>query len=279
MMSKSSNHENPSKIKVQTMEGYKLTEVGVIPEDWELVPLVEIAQIATGTTPPTNDRANYGDKFLFAGPSDLGKTKWIVNTEKKLSSKGFALARKFPEKSILFTCIGSTIGKAGMASTELTSNQQINAVFPNENYTSEYLYYQLNLLSKFIKRQAGEQAVPLINKTKFGEFQIPLPPTKAEQTAIATALSDMDALIEGLEKLLVKKRNIKQGAMQRCLNPDFKDFQDDPDFKKSSNQNNQWEVKTLGEICEIKKGQLITNNTRVNGEIPVIAGGKTPAYY
>jgi type I restriction enzyme, S subunit len=186
-------------------------------EGWEVKKLGEIALIATGNTPPTSDRSNYGDEYLFVSPADLGSTKWIIDSEKKLSQKGFNISRKFPKNSILFTCIGSTIGKTGMANRELTSNQQINAVFPSETFSSSFLYYQLNYLSPKIKSLAGEQAVPLINKTQFSETNIPLPSTLIEQENIATILSDMDAEITALEERLEKTRTLKSGMMHELL--------------------------------------------------------------
>src|SRR5947209_5778319 len=105
--------------------GYKETDVGVIPEEWEVKSLADAATIATGNTPPTSVSANYGDEYSFVSPADLGEHKYICDTEKKLSTKGFAISRRFPPRSILFTCIGSTIGKCGIAQIELTSNQQI----------------------------------------------------------------------------------------------------------------------------------------------------------
>ncbi|MCC2638436.1 MAG: restriction modification system specificity domain protein [Moraxellaceae bacterium] len=200
----------------QLKVGYKLSEVGLIPEDWEVKSLAEITVISTGSTPPTRDSSNYGDDFLFVSPADLGQEKYIKKTGKMLSEKGFSGSRKFPENSILFTCIGSTIGKCGLAGIELTSNQQINAVFPNQSFSSEYLYYELCFISPRIKSMAGEQAVPLINKSQFGRELVRLP-NKHEQRAIATALSDMDALISGLDQLIAKKRDIKQAAMQQLL--------------------------------------------------------------
>lgn len=222
---------------MEVKKGCKQTEVGVIPSGWKVRKLGEVAHVATGNTPPTRDSSNYGEDFLFVSPADLGKGKYITNTEKKLSKKGFDISRKFPANSILFTCIGSTIGKSGVSPKELTSNQQINAIFPDDSFSIDYLFYALNLLSPKIKSLAGEQAVPIINKSEFEETLIPLPPTKAEQSAIAATLSDADALIQSLEKLIAKKRNIKQGAMQELLKP-----------------KEGWVVKKLGELFTFHGG-------------------------
>lgn len=184
--------------------------------EWEVKKLGEIAEIATGNTPPTNDLNNYGDEFLFVSPADLGRRKYIIDTEKKLSKKGYNISRKFPKNSILFTCIGSTIGKSGITPIGLTSNQQINAIFANDSYSTDYVYYILNLLAYKIKSSASEQAVPIINKSTFEHTQIPFPPLP-EQQAIAQILSDMDTEIETLEQKRNKYKTIKKGMMQELL--------------------------------------------------------------
>ena len=107
----------------------------------------------------------------------------------------------------------------------------------------------------------AKSSVDSVRREMIAKMLIPLP-TKAEQTAIATALNDADALIGKLEQLIAKKRMIKQGAMQQLLQP-----------------KEGWVVKKLGEVVSIRKGQLITESTRIEGDIPVIAGGKTPAYF
>ncbi|KAB2834620.1 MAG: hypothetical protein F9K48_05925 [Candidatus Brocadia sp.] len=101
-----------------------------------------------------------------------------------------------------------------------------------------YLFYALNLLSPRIKSLAGEQAVPIINKSEFEETLIPLPPTKAEQIAIATALSYADEFISSLEKLIAKKRNIKLGAIQQLLTGK----------KRLPGFSGKWEVMELGKF-------------------------------
>jgi type I restriction enzyme S subunit len=73
-------------------KGYKQTEVGVIPEDWEVVEIGAMATILTGNTPPTLDRSNYGNDFMFVSPSDMGTSKYLRKTEKMLSKKGFSIS-------------------------------------------------------------------------------------------------------------------------------------------------------------------------------------------
>ena len=196
--------------------GYKQSEVGVIPEDWMVQQLGDIATIATGNTPPTRDASNYGDEFLFVSPADLGDGKHVIDTQKKLSTKGFALSRRFPKDSILFVSIGSTIGKCGVASIDLTTNQQINAIFPSHTFSTDYLYYAVCAVAHIIRSLAGEQAVPIVNKRQFSETHLPLP-SLSEQHAIAAALSDVDALLAKLDQLIAKKRDLKQAAMQQLL--------------------------------------------------------------
>jgi len=201
---------------MEVRSGYKQTEVGVIPEKWDLKRLGDLATIATGNTPPTSDASNYGDEFLFVSPVDMGEAKFISKTEKQLSKKGFATSRRFPKDSILFVSIGSTIGKCGMAPIELTSNQQINAIFPSSSFSVDYLYYAVCAAAPRIRAQAGEQAVPIVNKSQFSDTAVAIPPLP-EQRAIAAALSDVDALLGGLDRLIAKKRDLKQAAMQQLL--------------------------------------------------------------
>jgi type I restriction enzyme S subunit len=184
--------------------------------DWVEKELGDIGNIATGNTPPTIDISNYGNEYLFVSPADLGMSKYVQNTDKKLSEKGFGISRKFPKGSILFTCIGSTIGKSSIAPVDVTSNQQINAIFPNSNYSTDFIYYMLNYLVTEIKSLASEQAVPIINKSNFEKIQILLP-NILEQTAIAQIIADMDSEIEKLTQKSTKYKHIKQGMMQELL--------------------------------------------------------------
>ena len=243
--------------------GYKWTDVGFIPEDWDVNRLLNFASIATGSTPPTSDATNYGDDFLFVSPVDMGEVKRITKTEKRLSPKGFSKSRKFPKGSILFVCIGSTIGKCGIASENLTSNQQINAIFPSSTFSEDYLYYAMTAAAPRVRALAGEQAVPLVNKTQFSETYVPLPPLP-EQHVIAQALSDVDALLTTLDQVIAKKRDLKQATMQQLLTGKTRL----PRFA------GEWEVKRLGDVAEIVMGQSpsSSNYNSIGNGLPLIQG-------
>lgn len=242
--------------------GYRQTDVGVIPEDWDVVPIGGLGEVRTGGTPPTNRRELYGGGYLFVSPADIGANKYINRTEKTLSLEGFRSSRIFPAGSSLFVCIGSTIGKVGLAAVDLCSNQQINSVSPGANVDSEFLFYSLVHASPRIAALAGEQAVPIINKSAFSANLIALP-GKDEQRAIAEALSDADARILTLETLIAKKRDLKQAAMQQLLTGKI----------RLPNFSGDWEVKRLGEFAQFLSGTYLAKPTYRPGTFVVQGAG------
>lgn len=264
--------------------GYKQTELGIIPEDWCVSPIGQTHILATGTTPPTANTANYGDRYLFVSPADLGEAKYVLKTEKRLSERGFKLARQYPSGSTLFTCIGSTIGKTGLSREILTSNQQINAIFPSNDSDPEFVYYAVTHIAPRVKALAGQQAVPLVNKSEFGETLYCYPSSKTEQTAIANALSDVDALIQELEKLIAKKQAIKTATMQQLLTGRTRlpQFAHHPDGRKKGYKPSElgeipedWEVVCLGDLATIKTGSRNNQDKEANGAYPFFVRSET----
>ena len=241
--------------KTNIPAGYKDSAVGIIPQEWEVKRIKDLGSVITGSTPPTADVSNYGSEYMFVSPADLSDNqKYVLSTEKMLSSKGYAISRKMPKGTILYTCIGSTIGKIGIASRELTSNQQINAVICNDK--NEYLYYALLLTTGRIKMLAGEQAVPIINKSEFENIKLAVPPME-EQRKIAEILGVWDEAIEKQSRLIDKLELRKRGLMQRLLTGRTRL----PGFTTP------WQKVKLGEIGKISSAGV---DKKVNeGEVPV----------
>lgn len=210
---------------------YKASPLWPIPQDWEILKIKDFSNVITWNTPDTNDLSNYWDEYLFVWPWDLSDTKYIINSSKKLSTKWFLKSRKMPKGSILFTSIGSSIGKTWIAKFDLTANQQINTLLPNPNYSSDFIYYELGRLSEKIKMLAWEQAVPIINKSDFEKVKLTFPPLP-EQTAIATILSTLDTTIQQTQEIIKKLELRNKGLVQKLLTGKIrvKGFNWDPEF-------------------------------------------------
>jgi len=196
---------------------FKDSEIGRIPESWKVVQIKQLGSVVTGSTPKTSNKDfyKYGIR-LWASPSDLGKSKEIKNTATKLSDLGFEQTRILPARSILVTCIGSTIGKVGIAYEEMSTNQQINSVVCNEKNDPDFYYYVLEQKKDYIKKLAGTQAVPLLNKTDFSMIKVIQAPLK-EQKQIAEILSTTDEKLETLKAKKESFEELKKGLMQKLL--------------------------------------------------------------
>jgi len=229
--------------KSKISPGYKKTEIGIIPEDWEVKRLGDIGTITTGGTPPTSDKKYWNGKFLWATPTDIGERKVIKSTERKITDKGIKLVGLIPRNSLLVTCIAS-IGKNAILEQDGACNQQINAITSFKNYDVDFLYYVIEHYNNRLLEKAGQTATPIINKNEFSLLSFAFPSTLSEQRIIARVLSDIDRLIESLDKLIEKKKLIKKGTMQQLLTGKKRL----PGFK------GEWVRKRLGEVGIIKTG-------------------------
>jgi type I restriction enzyme S subunit len=269
------------------MEGFKNTDVGSIPKDWSVKTLGEVGEVRMCKRIFNHETKEQGE-IPFFKIGTFGKEPDAYITKKQYEN--YRQRFSFPKKGDILISAAGTIGRTLVYDGSPSYYQDSNIVWIENNeevIPNEFLYHVLQVV-KYSTEGGTIQRLynNILRNTKFS-----CPPTKAEQTAIATALNDADALIQKLEQLIAKKRLIKQGAMQKCLNPDFYDLGDDHDLteddtQKSQNQTNQknhrsdkWEVKKLGEVADISKGQLITEKTSVPDGVPVIGGGMTFSYY
>ncbi len=231
--------------------GYKPSPLGLIPEDWEVKRIGDFGKVITGNTPPTEDTDNYGNAYKFVSPADISDSKYIEATEKHLSEKGFSISRQMPKGTVLFTCIGSTIGKCAIANESLTSNQQINAIICDSKHSGEFLYYELSHRSNRIKQIAGEQAVPIINKSTFENYKILCPPFE-EQKSIAKILSLWDTAIAKQTALIEQLTLRKRGLMQQLLTGK----------KRLKGFEGEWEKIKFKEIFQ-RKTQIVNDSSNV----------------
>ena len=210
--------DEKGQIRSEETHKFKDSPLGRLPEEWEVANIGKAGKVITGSTPPTANPKYYGDCYLFISPEDITNSKFITDTQKKLSECGFKISRSVLPYSICVVCIGSTIGKVAMTKSICTTNQQINSIIPDINiFNPDALFYFVLFYSQTpLKHEAGLQAVPIVNKSRFSTIKIPLPPLP-EQHRIASVLSQIDEVIEKEERYKEKLERIKQGLMQDLL--------------------------------------------------------------
>ena len=184
--------------------------------DWQETALENIGEIVTGNTPSTKEPNNYGGDRLFVSPADISDKRYVSQTKTTLSEKGFRLSRHIKENSILFVCIGSTIGKVAQNTRECATNQQINSIIPYKGHVADFVYSILEHYAPQIASIAGNQAVPIINKTLFSSVSL-LMPKENEQQKIADCLSSVDELISTETAKLDQLKAHKKGLMQQLF--------------------------------------------------------------
>jgi len=193
----------------------------MIPSDWIIKRIGELTDCVSGGTPSTLVSSYWNGSIRWMNSGELN-LKSIYEVEGRITEEGL---RNSSTKMIPSGCVliglagqGKTRGTVAMNMVALCTNQSIAAILPAASFSSKYLYYNLDSRYRELRElSAGGGGRGGLNLANIKSLNIPLPPTKAEQEAIAEALSDADALIKSLEKLLVKKRHLKQGTMQELL--------------------------------------------------------------
>lgn len=198
---------------------FKQTEIGEIPEDWEVKELGEISEIIGGGTPNTEKREYWNGKIQWFTPAEITNSfKYVGESEKSITLEGLnnSSAKLLPKGSILLTTRAS-IGNAAILLNEACTNQGFQSLIAKKDImNSEYLYYLIpSIVPEMYSRASGSTFLEISSK-KMKTINISIP-SKPEQNAIANVLSSMDKEIEALVTKLGKYRNLKTGMMQQLL--------------------------------------------------------------
>ena len=226
---------------MEVRAGYKHTEAGLLPVDWEVAPLGGFVRITSGASPSLFRFSDSGIPYF--------KVEQLGNAEKYLDATDtrylFERGDTVPEQSVMFAKRGAAIAlnKVRILTQASFMDTNLMALTPRDGLECEYLYYALGHIGLW--RFADTTSVPQINNKHIKPLPFPLP-SLSEQRTIAAALSDVDALLGGLDRLIAKKRDLKQAAMQQLLTGQTRL----PGF------HGEWEVKRLRSLASIAQGQV-----------------------
>ncbi|WPN30866.1 restriction endonuclease subunit S [Pseudomonas sp. P5_109] len=240
--------------------GYKQTEIGVIPVDWDVKRLGDLATVRDGTHQTPKYVASgvpfFSVEHVTSG--DFANTKFISEKEHRFLTRSF----KIEKGDILMTRIGS-IGDCKLIDWDVRASFYVSLALLKVHGASAAFVAQYSnsaVFKKEIELHSLQSAIPKkINLGPISDVKISVPPLP-EQHAIATALGDVDALLGALERLIAKKRDLKQAAMQQLLTGQTRL----PGF------HGKWEMKRIGDIAPLQRGFDLPNPSLRPGPYPVV---------
>lgn len=241
--------------------------VNQLPQGWKKEELGKLGVATTGGTPSKSNSEYYGSDVLWVKPSELkdfADDPYIIDTPEKLSIKGAEKVRKVPKGSVLICCIGS-IGKMGIASCDIRTNQQINSIKFFDNVIDDKLgFYACYFKKNEFIQNASNAVVPILNKTSFEKIKIIYPTDKGEQKYIVDTL---DAVAE-----MIKLRKETIDLTKKLIPAIFQEMFGDPNIEDVNYVPfNQFFVVVNNEKKEIKSEDY---RTKADGLLPVVDQGK-----
>lgn len=249
----------------QLPKGYKQTEVGVIPEDWEVRKIGSLGDVVRGASPrpagnPKFFNGTYIPWLTVAALTNIPQHQLhVYETYGGLTEEGSKHSRTLEKGTVIIANSGATLGVAKLLYIKCCANDGIAAII-NQKYGNKlFICYYINTKTKDLRDVvATGNGQPNLNTTLIKEIAIPLPLNEEEQRSIAQALFDVDALIAALERAIAKKRAIKTATMQQLLTgkkrlPGFGEGKGDRQTEIGLIPED-WEVVTYGEHFNIISG-------------------------
>lgn len=268
-------------------EGYVKTEIGVLPDDWQVCSLRELGRFKNGIN---KDSSAFGSGLPFVNLMDVFGKNAVAALEDLGLLQSTSIERttyNLKQGDVLF--VRSSVKPSGVGLTALVEEDLPETVFSGfllrfrdqgrlDLEFKKHVFYA----EAFRKELIGKSSVSAntnINQSALLTIKIPVPPNLAEQQAIAKALGDVDGLIASLEALIAKKRDIKQGAMQELLSGHRRL----PGFAKSSDFTetevglfpSDWTLTSIEAVASITTGSRNTQDRIDDGEFPFFVRSQT----
>lgn len=253
-------------------EGYKETEIGVIPEDWEIDFLDNLAQRLTGHTPNKKIESYWGGEIPWVSLKDTFRLDkgYVYETTDYTTIDGInnSSAVLLQEGTVIISR-DATVGKVGITATEMATSQHFINYVCGKSLNNKYLYYTLlNRKDEFVRIAIGS-TIKTIGMPYFKALKVIVPPLP-EQQRIAEILSTTDSHIEKLDETIEDYQVLKKGMMKKLLtegigHTEFKD-------SEIGRIPKDWEVKKIEDIAEIldSKRKPLNSSERnaMKGDIP-----------
>ena len=243
--------------------GHKLTEVGVVPEAWQVRPLLTAVRIASGQVDPRMEP--YRSMVLVAPDHIESETGRLLAKQTASEQRAKSGKYLFNRGDVVYSKIRPYLRKAVLVDFDGLCSADMYPLKPAPNVSGGFMQAVLlgHRFTKYAESVSVRSGIPKINRAEMAEFLVALPPV-FEQRAIAAALSDVDALLDGVNGLIAKKRDLKQAAMQQLLTGQA----------RLTGFHGEWERKKLGEIGHFLKGSGVKRDDAHSGALACVRYGE-----
>jgi type I restriction enzyme S subunit len=240
-----------------------------LPVGWSQCTLQDVGEIVTGNTPSKSNVGNYGDKYPWIKPPDLGSDTPITTTAEKLSEEGAQKARLVPKGTTFVSCIG-ILGKVGISGATVATNQQINSVVFNSSLVvPQYGFFYCKTLKSWLDENSSSTTVAIINKRRFSEAPFVLAPLN-EQRRIVTKLEKLLSRVNAAQERLATiprilkrfRQSVLAAACSGQLTADW----------RTENQLHvrDWSVVTLNDVAELRLGKMLDRAKNLGEPTPYL---------
>ena len=248
-------------VHVKEATGYKSTDIGMIPEDWDVYSLQDIVnQFVNGGTPSTKNEDFWSGNIPWVTGADiLDQEVAVIRRYITAEAVDSSSTNVIPKGNLLIVS-RTGVGKLAIAPCDIAISQDFTGIIlRKEKILAEYLFRYLDFFQEVLVRQNQGTSIKGITRDTLTAILIAVP-SYAEQRAIAEALSVVDGLIKSLEALIAKKKAIKQATMQQLLTGKTRL----PGFSEV------WETAKIGEVADIINGATPNTLTGAywDGHIP-----------
>lgn len=254
-----------------TTPNYKQTEIGEIPQEWEISELGLVSKVATGGTPNTKIKEYYFPGIIRWMKSGDVKGYIVQDVPNRISEIGLAKSNAVihPVGSVMMAMSGrgKTRGNTTILGIPCSCSQSVAAIIPDKKIVdSGFLHYDLYLRYNEIRNITGSDDRSGLNLKLIRAIKIPLPKL-VEQQKITNILSVMNDAIQKTNEIISKTQELKKGLMQHLLTRGIGHTQ----FKQTEIGKipQEWELVKIGIILSLEYGVGLTQSKRVPGKYPV----------
>lgn len=260
---------------MEVRPGYKLTEVGLIPEDWEVAPVASKGEVVTGKAlaihGPGARRPYLRTKNVFDGKIEVDDVLSMPMTDAQFEQFGLLYGDVLLNEGQSLELVGRCAMYKGEYPAPCAIQNALLRFRPKPGTSGVFASYVFRFCQQsgvFARVALQTTSIAHLGGSRFQKLSLAWPGEKREQDDIAAVLNDMDALLDGLERLITKKRDIRQGAMQQLLTgqirlPGFVD---------------RWKPKSFGDLLRYERPDkyIVANSDYSDsGDVPVLTANKS----